>query len=132
MTLPAALLALALAFGGGPVPAIVDGTTPDSARLLAYTHLDDYGWDDDEFACLDLLWWEESKWKYQADNPRSSAYGIPQALTELHGLDEEWQASPTLQIRWGLDYIRDRYGTPCEAWVVWQERCRTDHRGCWY
>nr|WP_210424473.1 hypothetical protein [Gephyromycinifex aptenodytis] len=53
-----------------------------------------------------------------ADNPTSSAYGIPQALPgprmASHGKD--WRTNPETQIRWGLDYIQKRYGNPCKAW----------------
>ena len=27
-----------------------------------------------------------------------------------------WATNPVTQIRWGLGYIRDRYGSPCGAW----------------
>jgi hypothetical protein len=32
----------------------------------------------------------------------------------------DWQTNPATQIRWGLGYIKDRYGTPCSAWSFWQ------------
>jgi hypothetical protein len=28
----------------------------------------------------------------------------------------DWATNPVTQIRWGLDYINDRYGSPCSAW----------------
>ena len=28
----------------------------------------------------------------------------------------DWATNPATQIRWGLGYIRDRYGSACEAW----------------
>jgi hypothetical protein len=58
----------------------------------------------------------ESGWRIDADNPTSSAYGIPQALTELHDLPADYMTSAESQIRWGLEYIQDAYGTPCSAW----------------
>ena len=51
-----------------------------------------------------------------ADNPTSSAYGIPQALTSMHELPADYMTSAEAQIRWGLEYIQDSYGTPCNAW----------------
>ena len=27
----------------------------------------------------------------------------------------DWATNPETQIRWGLGYIRDRYGSPCGA-----------------
>jgi len=34
----------------------------------------------------------------------------------------DWLTNPQTQIRWGEDYIRSRYGTPCQAWAYWQAR----------
>jgi hypothetical protein len=32
----------------------------------------------------------------------------------------DWHDNPATQIRWGLGYIRDRYGSPDNAWRFWQ------------
>jgi hypothetical protein len=29
----------------------------------------------------------------------------------------DWQTSAATQIKWGLTYIHDRYGSPCGAWA---------------
>ena len=34
----------------------------------------------------------------------------------------DWQTNPATQIRWGLTYIKDIYGSPCAAWSAWQAR----------
>ncbi|MGZ5400427.1 MAG: aggregation-promoting factor C-terminal-like domain-containing protein, partial [Nocardioides sp.] len=62
------------------------------------------------------LYVSESDWRVDADNPISSAYGIPQALTSMHDLPADYYTSAESQIRWGLEYIRDSYGSPCSAW----------------
>ena len=71
-----------------------------------------------EFDCLDSLWEKESGWDIHADNPSSSAYGIPQALpgSKMASAGPDWETNPVTQIRWGLGYIQDRYGSPCGAW----------------
>ena len=76
------------------------------------------GWGASQFSCLNLLWNRESQWKYNANNPTSSAYGIPQALpgNKMASAGADWATNPVTQIKWGLDYIADRYGTPCGAW----------------
>jgi hypothetical protein len=53
-----------------------------------------------------------------ADNPSSSAYGIPQALpgSKMAAAGADWQSNAATQIRWGLGYIKARYGSPCSAW----------------
>ncbi len=71
-----------------------------------------------QFSCLDSLWTKESDWEWNADNPSSSAYGIPQALpgSKMASAGADWRTNPETQIRWGLDYISQSYGTPCAAW----------------
>jgi len=84
----------------------------------------DRGWGASQFNCLNLLWNRESQWNYRAANPSSSAYGIPQALaapggapgSKMASAGADWRTNPVTQIKWGLDYIADRYGTPCGAW----------------
>jgi hypothetical protein len=89
-----------------------EGDPRDIARAL----LPAYGFSSDQFSCLDSLYMSESGWRIDADNPTSSAYGIPQALTEMHDLPADYMTSAESQIRWGLEYIQDSYGTPCNAW----------------
>ena len=88
----------------------------DDPRDIGRALLGEFGFSADQFECLDALYVSESNWEVDADNPTSSAYGIPQALTELHDLPAGYMTSPEVQIRWGLDYIRDNYGSPCSAW----------------
>lgn len=72
-----------------------------------------------QYRCLVSLWERESGWNYRADNPSSDAYGIPQALpgSKMASAGSDWATNPQTQIRWGLRYIKDRYGTPCAAWA---------------
>ena len=86
-------------------------------RDIARAMLPEFGFSSDQFGCLDSLYVSESDWDPTADNPTSSAYGIPQALTETHDdLPADYMTNPASQIEWGLDYIRSSYGTPCAAW----------------
>ena len=64
------------------------------------------------------LWAGESGWRWNAENPSSGAYGIPQALpgSKMASAGADWQTNPATQIEWGLGYIRDVYGSPCGAW----------------
>lgn len=73
-----------------------------------------YGWSHRQWTCLHRLWARESGWRVKADNPWSSAYGIPQALPG-HKMGKGWRTSAKTQIRWGLRYIDGRYDTPCRA-----------------
>jgi hypothetical protein len=85
-------------------------------RDIGRALLPEYGFSADQFACLDALYVSESDWRVDADNPTSSAYGIPQALTSMHELPPGYMTDAEVQIRWGLEYIQDSYGTPCSAW----------------
>ncbi|GAA3723201.1 hypothetical protein HDA32_000727 [Spinactinospora alkalitolerans] len=88
-------------------------------KSIAQAMLADYGWGADQFSsCLEPLWEKESNWDPSAQNPSSGAYGIPQALpgNKMASAGSDWQSNPATQIEWGLGYIEDRYGSPCEAW----------------
>ncbi|GLW20320.1 lytic transglycosylase domain-containing protein [Microbispora triticiradicis] len=75
-------------------------------------------WSGQEFQCLDSLWTRESNWDHRAYNSGSGAYGIPQALPgdKMGYVAQDWRFNPQTQIRWGLRYIKGRYGSPCGAW----------------
>jgi hypothetical protein len=75
------------------------------------------GGDASEMSCLESLWGKESHWNPKAQNPSSTAYGIPQFL------DSTWAGTGIAktsdgyrQIDAGLIYIDSRYGSPCGAW----------------
>ncbi|GAB2875963.1 aggregation-promoting factor C-terminal-like domain-containing protein [Nocardioides pacificus] len=90
----------------------------DDPRDIGRALLGEYGFGPDQFQCLDSLYVSESNWRVDADNPTSSAYGIPQALPgeKMASAGADWATNPVTQIRWGLGYIADVYGTPCSAW----------------
>jgi hypothetical protein len=62
-----------------------------------------------EYKCIETLYTLESNWRERAYNP-SGAYGIPQLKNKLiqhmSGVD---------QVRYGIKYIRHRYGSTCTA-----------------
>jgi hypothetical protein len=70
-----------------------------------------------EWNCLDELWGRESGWETTITNSSSGAYGIPQALPawKMAAAGSDWRTNPVTQIRWGLSYIGDKYGTACVA-----------------
>jgi uncharacterized protein YabE (DUF348 family) len=101
-------------------PTTVAGTAPSpgTAQSIARGMLSSFGFGDDQWGCLQTLWNYESGWNVHAANP-SGAYGIPQALPGSK-MGTGWQDDASVQIRWGLGYIKSRYGTPCGAWSYWQ------------
>lgn len=90
----------------------------DPREIARQIMLNKYGWGADQFRCYDAIIMRESRWNPRADNPYSSAYGIPQALpgSRMAAFGSDWRTNPVTQIRWGLDYVDQRYGTPCSAW----------------
>lgn len=71
-----------------------------------------------QFKYLNWLWNRESGWNVYATNPYSGAYGVPQAVPgrKMASAGPHWRTSARTQIRWGLRYIRSRYGSPRRAW----------------
>jgi hypothetical protein len=87
-------------------------------RDLTKALMPQFGMSSSEFGCVDNIWSQESGWNVHAANPTSSAYGIPQALpgSKMASAGPNWESNAETQIKWGLGYIRDRYGSPCAAW----------------
>lgn len=102
---------------GPPPPGVVVDRA--AAKAYAASVLPEYGWDSDQYRCLDLLWTRESGWRANAYNPSSGAYGIPQSLpgSKMASAGADWRTNAATQIDWGLSYISSRYGSPCEAWA---------------
>jgi hypothetical protein len=99
----------------GTTPATAINTPKDINNYKLYAHFKLL--DAKQYRCLELLWTRESQWNPRADNPKSTAYGIPQMLR----LKER---DPYRQIDIGLRYIAHRHSTPCQAW---EHHRRTGH-----
>lgn len=102
-----------------------DGTpVSDVQKLAANMASDRYGWGQDQFAALKKLWQGESGWRWNAKNPSSGAYGIPQSLpgSKMASAGADWMTNPATQMRWGMKYIADRYGNPMNALSQWTRR----------
>jgi hypothetical protein len=108
--------------GGGGFTSAAKG----AAQTYAKSILGNYGWGIGQFGPLQKLWDGESGWRYNAKNPSSGAYGIPQALpgNKMASAGSDWLTNPRTQIKWGMDYIKHRpdYGTPAVAYSKWLSR----------
>ncbi len=66
----------------------------------------------------------ESRWLVDAENSSSGAFGLFQSLPpekyKQTALPEEDYHAAANQIRWGINYIEQRYGSPSQAWSFWQ------------
>jgi hypothetical protein len=78
--------------------------------------------DPTQFQCFSNIVTRESGWNYTAVNPSSGSYGLVQALpgSKMASAGADWRTNPATQIKWGLGYMNDRYGSPCGAWSFWQ------------
>jgi hypothetical protein len=115
---PVKKAALSSADTTGAAETRTEDISDEDPRAIAKALLSEFGFGQDQFGCLDSLYVSESGWRVDADNPTSSAYGIPQALpgSKMASAGADWATNPVTQIRWGLGYIQDRYGSPCSAW----------------
>ena len=83
-----------------------------------------YGWSEYDFECLVKLWNRESGWNPNSHNSSSGAHGIPQSLpaSKMASEGADYYTNGYTQIRWGLKYIKGRYGSPSAAWAHSQSK----------
>ena len=90
-------------------------SAPDEAKRLTIKEYAAVLVDDKyQMSCLSKLYGKESAWNYKANS--GSHWGIPQGRSEYLR-----DALPEQQIMWGLKYIDNRYGSPCNAWAFFQQ-----------
>jgi hypothetical protein len=113
-----AVKSVALSNSVGKAKVGSEDLTVADPKTLTRALMPQYGLDPADFSCIDRIWTQESNWNVHADNPTSSAYGIPQALpgSKMSSAGADWQHNAETQIRWGLGYIKGRYGSACGAW----------------
>ncbi len=104
------------ALGAGVLPATANAATASPQAIAAQIV------PANQLASFSQIISHESSWNVTATNPSSGAYGLAQALPgskmATHGSD--WKTNPTTQIKWALDYMNSRYGSPNGAWAFWQ------------
>ena len=93
-------------------------------------------WGMSQSQCASLIFEYEAQWNPHATNKVSGAYGLPQAKpasklgnwanakaatsatagdARTAWLYRAWRDNPVVQAEWGVDYMIDRYGSPCAA-----------------
>ncbi|MEV8311275.1 transglycosylase SLT domain-containing protein [Streptomyces flavidovirens] len=106
----------------GSVGVVMGGGVSEAAAASPQTVAKQMIPDAAQYACFDKIVEHESGWNPQASNASSGAYGLVQALpaSKMSSAGADWKTNPATQIEWGLDYMNDRYGSPCDAWGFWQ------------
>ncbi|WP_329461036.1 transglycosylase SLT domain-containing protein [Streptomyces sp. NBC_01431] len=91
---------------------------PVNAKAIAQQMIKDPA----QFAAFSKIVSHESGWNHTATNSSSGAYGLVQALpaSKMASAGADWKTNPATQIKWGLDYMNSRYGSPVGAWNFWQ------------
>lgn len=99
--------------------------TKEDYKAYAYDLvLNKYLWSESDYQALVNLWERESNWNANAHNKSSGAHGIPQSLpaSKMSSEGSDYYTNGYTQIRWGLKYIKERYGSPSKAWKHFQNK----------
>ncbi|CAM5670311.1 hypothetical protein SAVIM338S_07011 [Streptomyces avidinii] len=115
-TLAGSIVALGVA--GSMLATVPAQAAPAGAKTIAHQMIKDPA----QFAAFDKIISHESGWDHTATNSSSGAYGLVQALpaSKMASAGSDWKTNPATQIKWGLDYMNSRYGSPVGAWNFWQ------------
>ncbi|MEU9410029.1 transglycosylase SLT domain-containing protein [Streptomyces sp. NPDC048281] len=114
----AAVAAAAAGMALTAAPAQAATTSASSAQAIAHKMIPDAA----QFNAFSKIVSHESGWNPSATNSSSGAYGLVQALpgAKMASAGSDWKTNPATQIKWGLDYMNSRYGSPTAAWSFWQ------------
>ncbi|MCY0918634.1 transglycosylase SLT domain-containing protein [Streptomyces sp. NPDC059999] len=109
---------LALGVAGSMLATVPAQAAPMNAKSIAQQMIKDPA----QFAAFSKIVSHESGWNHTATNSSSGAYGLVQALpaSKMASAGADWKTNPATQIKWGLDYMNSRYGSPVGAWNFWQ------------
>lgn len=102
----------------------LSGGTSGANQRLGKIMMQAKGWSADQWPALRALWMGESGWRANAHNASSGAHGIPQSLpaSKMRSAGADYMTNPATQIKWGLQYIKSRYGSPGAAYSAWLKR----------
>jgi TP901 family phage tail tape measure protein len=110
-------------FFGGIFGSTFSGGGNTGVMNLAQQMASMYGWVGAQWDALKALVQGESSWNPNAQNPTSTAYGLFQFLNSTWAtVGAKKTSDPAGQISAGLEYIRQRYGTPIAAYSAWLSR----------
>lgn len=90
---------------------------PAKAKAYARSIMPRYGWKPFQWSYWNDLGNRESGWRWNATNPSSGAYGIPQSLPaeKMASSGPDWRTNVGTQLDWMAGYLSERYGGPYGA-----------------
>jgi len=108
--------------GTGSNPKATGSNAKGHLQAYAKALLGKYGWTD-QWNSFNALEMSEAGWDVHATNPSSGAYGLAQALpaSKYNSAGKDWKTSGETQLRWMMDYVKSRYGSPDKAWSFHQK-----------
>lgn len=114
-TAAVAAAATGMLLGSGTAQAATG--SPSNAQAIAHQMIPDAA----QYDAFNKIVSHESGWNMHATNASSGAYGLVQALpgSKMASAGSDWKTNPATQIKWGLDYMNSRYGSPAAAWNFW-------------
>ena len=82
----------------------------------------EYGWTENDYYAIVQIVNRESNFNPYAVNKKSKACGLFQAYpcSKMVIFGNDYRTNYKVQVAWGMDYIKNRYGTPQKAWSFWQ------------
>ncbi|MFD7130226.1 transglycosylase SLT domain-containing protein [Streptomyces sp. NPDC059894] len=107
-----------MALTAAPAQAAPATASASEAQAIARQMIPDAA----QFNAFSKIVQHESNWDVDATNASSGAYGLVQALpgSKMAAAGSDWKTNAKTQIKWGLDYMNSRYGSPTGAWSFWQ------------
>lgn len=94
-------------------------------EILNYVHQEvlNIGWSSQDYEAVVNILIKESGINPNSVNKSSGACGLFQAKPCSKAIKAypDYLTNYKSQVKWGLKYIKDRYGTPTKAWQFWQE-----------
>lgn len=98
--------------------------TYNKGEIQSYIHqkIYEYGWTENDYYAIVQIVNRESSFNPYAVNKKSGACGLFQAYkcSKMAKYGSDYRTNYKVQIAWGMDYIKARYGSPTKAWNFWQ------------
>lgn len=99
--------------------------TYNKGEIQSYIHqkIYEYGWTENDYYAIVQIVNRESSFNPYAVNKKSGACGLFQAYkcSKMAKYGSDYRTNYKVQVAWGMDYIKARYGNPQSAWTFWQK-----------
>ena len=101
--------------------------TENEITNYLYKRVKEEGWLTSDYNAICNIIVKESSFNINSVNKKSGACGLFQAYPCSKAIKQfpDYMTNYKSQVDWGIQYIKNRYGTPVKAWNFWQ-----DHK--WY